>query len=42
VGVVSVGAPVYRTNKKELQGLAPLLIDKTQALGQIWPIRSLE
>jgi len=42
VGVVSIGAPVYRTSKKELLALAPLLIDKTQALGKIWPIRSLE
>ena len=42
VGVVSIGAPVYRTSKKELLALAPMLIVKTQALGKIWPIRSLE
>jgi len=42
VGVVSVGAPVYRTSKKELQALAPLLMEKTGALAKIWPIRNLE
>ena len=42
VGVVSVGAPVYRTSKKELQALAPLLMEKTGALSKIWPIRNLE
>ena len=42
VGVVSVGAPVYRTSKRELQALAPLLMEKTDALAKIWPIRNLE
>jgi DNA-binding IclR family transcriptional regulator len=42
VAVVSVGAPVYRTSKKELVAMAPLLMEKTQALAKIWPIRGVE
>ena len=42
VAVVSIGAPVYRTSKRELQAMAPQLIEKAQALAKIWPIRNLE
>lgn len=42
VGVVSIGAPVYRTSKRDLHGMAKLLIEKTASLGEIWPIRNLD
>lgn len=42
VAVVSIGAPVYRTSKRDLQAMASVLIEKTKALEKIWPIRNLD